>query len=45
MSAEFIQASSVISAYNGKRLAGNGMKIAKNLIEDDNPVVRILKFK
>lgn len=45
MSAEFIQASSVIGAYNGKRLAGNGMKIAKNLIEDDNPVVRILKFK
>ncbi|WFE85395.1 6-bladed beta-propeller [Parabacteroides chongii] len=45
MVAEFIQASSVISAYNGKRLAGNGMKIAKNLVEDDNPVVRIIKFK
>ncbi|MCL3853734.1 6-bladed beta-propeller [Parabacteroides sp. GYB001] len=45
MSAEFIQASSVIDAYNGKRLVGNGMKIAKNLVEDDNPVVRIIKFK
>lgn len=45
MSAEFIQVSSVIDAYNGKRLAGNGMKIAKNLVEDDNPVVRIIKFK
>lgn len=45
MYAEFIQASSVIDAYNGKRLAGNGMKIAKTLVEDDNPVVRILKFK
>lgn len=45
MSAEFIQASSVIDAYNGKRLVGNGMKVAKNLIEDDNPVVRIIKFK
>lgn len=45
MYAEFIQASSVIDAYNGKRLAGNGMKIAKKLVEDDNPVVRILKFK
>lgn len=45
MVAELIQVSSVIDAYKGKRLAGNGMKIAKNLMEDDNPVVRILKFK
>lgn len=45
MSADFIQASSVIDAYKGKRLKGNGMKIAKTLVEDDNPVVRILKFK
>ena len=45
MYAEFIQASSVIDAYKGKRLKGNGMKIAKTLVEDDNPVVRILKFK
>ncbi|WP_337942751.1 6-bladed beta-propeller [Parabacteroides sp.] len=45
MSAEFIPASSVIDAYNGKRLVGNGMKIAKHLVEDDNPVVRIIKFK
>lgn len=45
MYAEFIQASSVIDAYKGKRLKGNGPKIAKALVEDDNPVVRILKFK
>lgn len=45
MYAEFIQASSVIDAYKGKRLKGNGPKIAKTLVEDDNPVVRILKFK
>ena len=45
MSADFIQASSVIDAYKGKRLKGNGPKIAKALVEDDNPVVRILKFK
>lgn len=45
MYAEFISASSVIDAYNGKRLAGNGMEIAKKLVEDDNPVVRIVKFK
>lgn len=45
MYAEFIQASSVIDAYKGKRLKGNGSKIAKTLVEDDNPVVRILKFK
>lgn len=45
MAAELIQASSVIDAYNGKRLGGNGMKVAKNLMEDDNPVVRIVKFK
>lgn len=43
--AHLIQASSVIDAYNRKRLAGNGMKIAKTLLEDDNPVVRIIKFK
>ena len=45
MCAEFIDVSSMLSAYNRKRLAGNGMKIAKNLVEDDNPVVRIIKFK
>nr|WP_289395529.1 hypothetical protein [Parabacteroides goldsteinii] len=45
MVAEMIQASTVIEAYHGKRLAGNGMKIAKTLVEDDNPVIRIIKFK
>lgn len=45
MSAEFVEASSMIDAYKGKRLVGNGMKVAKNLVEDDNPVVRIITFK
>lgn len=45
MVAELIQASSVINAYKGKHLKGNGEKVAKKLQEDDNPVVRILKFK
>ncbi|SEG23118.1 6-bladed beta-propeller [Parabacteroides chinchillae] len=45
MAAELIQASSVIDAYKGKRLKGNGEKVAKKLLEDDNPVVRILTFK
>ena len=43
--AELIQPSSIIEAYQGKRLKGNGNKIAKTLQEDDNPVVRIIKFK
>lgn len=43
--AEFIDVSSMKEAYKGKRLVGNGMKVAKNLMEDDNPVVRIIKFK
>ena len=45
MAAEMIQASSMIEAYQKKRLVGNGNKVAKALVEDDNPVVRILKFK
>ena len=45
MCAEFTDVSLMKDAYNGKRLVGNGMKIAKNLMEDDNPVVRIIKFK
>ena len=45
MAAELIQASSVIDAYKNKQLKGNGEKVAKNLQEDDNPVVRIFKFK
>ena len=45
MCAEFIDVSSMKEAYKGKRLVGNGMKVAKNLMEDDNPVVRIIKFK
>ena len=45
MAAEMIQASSMIEAYQKKRLVGNGNKVAKTLAEDDNQVVRILKFK
>ena len=45
MAAEMIQASSMIEAYQKKRLVGNGNEVAKKLVEDDNPVVRILKFK
>lgn len=44
-SADLIEASSVLDAYKGKRLRGNGEQIAKRLKEDDNPVVRIIKFK
>ncbi|WP_293674710.1 6-bladed beta-propeller [uncultured Parabacteroides sp.] len=45
MAAELIQAQSMIEAYHKKRLVGNGNKVAEKLVEDDNPVVRILKFK
>jgi hypothetical protein len=42
MTAEFIQASSIINAYKKKQLKGD---FAMTLDEDDNPVVRIIKFK
>jgi len=45
MTAELVQAPVMIEAYQKKRLKGNGNKVAKGLIEDDNPVVRIIKFK
>lgn len=43
--AGLIQPSSIIDAYEKKRLNGNVDKFIKTLSEDDNPVVRILKFK
>lgn len=43
--AGLIQPSSIIDAYEKKRLNGNVDKFIKTLNEDDNPVVRILKFK
>lgn len=43
--ARLIQASTMINASKSKRLRGNGQKIAEVIMEDDNPVVRILKFK
>ena len=45
MSAEFVSASAMLEAYQKKRLKGNGNEVAKNLLEDDNQVVRILTFK
>ena len=45
MSAEFISAPAMLEAYRKNRLAGNGNEVAKNLLEDDNQVVRILTFK
>ena len=45
MTAQLIQAPAMIEAYQKKRLKGNGNKVAKELIEDDNPVVRIITFK
>ena len=44
-SAEFVSASAMLEAYQKKRLKGNGNEVAKNLLEDDNQVVRILTFK
>ncbi|WP_278704683.1 6-bladed beta-propeller [Parabacteroides goldsteinii] len=43
--ASLIQPSSIIDACEKKRLNGNVDKFIKTLSEDDNPVVRILKFK
>ena len=43
--ASLIQPSSIIDAYEKKRKKGNVEKFIKTLSEDDNPVVRILKFK
>lgn len=44
-SAEFVSAPAMLEAYQKKRLKGNGNEVAKNLLEDDNQVVRILTFK
>ncbi|MDR1340461.1 MAG: 6-bladed beta-propeller [Prevotellaceae bacterium] len=44
MTAELIQAPSIIDAYKKKQLKGNVEKFAATLDEDDNPVVRIIKF-
>ena len=43
--ANLIQPSSIINAYKKKQLKGNVEKFIKTLNEDDNPVVRIIKFK
>jgi len=46
MTAELIWPSSIINAYKAKQLKkGDIEKLAKTLDEDDNPVVRIIKFK
>lgn len=43
--AELKQPSEIINAYNRKLFKGDIEKLAKTLNEDDNPVVRIIKFK
>jgi hypothetical protein len=45
MIAELIWPERIINAYKAKRLKGDMEKLAKTLNEDDNPVVRIVKFK
>lgn len=43
--AGLIQPSSIINAYEKRQLNRNVEKFIKTLSEDDNPVVRIIKFK
>ena len=45
MTAELIWPSSLIDAYRTKQLKGDVAKLAMTLDEDDNPIVRIIKFK
>ena len=45
MAAELIPAPIMIEANKKKRLLGNGSEVARNLKDDDNQVVMILKFK
>ena len=45
MTAQLIWPSSIIDAYKEKKLQGDVEKLAKTLDEDDNPLVRIIKFK
>ena len=45
MTAELIWPSAIIDAYKEKKLKGDVEKLAKTLDEDDNPLVRIIKFK
>lgn len=44
-SAKLIQSSVMIRSNKAKRLSNNGRVVAEKLIDDDNPVVRIIKFK
>jgi len=45
MTAQLIWPMYIINAYKAKRLTKDMEKFAKTLDEDDNPVVRIVKFK
>jgi len=45
MTAQLIWPSSIIIAYKTKQLKGDIEKIAMTLNEEDNPIVRIIKFK
>jgi hypothetical protein len=45
MTANLISAPSIVEAYKMKRLKGNYEKIAAAVDEDDNQIVRVIKFK
>nr|WP_321522000.1 6-bladed beta-propeller [uncultured Macellibacteroides sp.] len=45
MTAQLVQAPSIINAYKRKKLEGKVEKVIKTLREDDNLVLRIIKFK
>jgi len=45
MTAQLVQAPSIINTYKRKQLNGKVEKFIKTLREDDNPVLRIIKFK
>ena len=45
MTANLIQVPTLITAYQEKRLKGELEKFVETLDEDDNPIVRIIKFK
>jgi hypothetical protein len=45
MTANLISAPSVVEAYKKKQLKGIYEKVAMTIEEDDNPIVRIIKFQ
>ena len=45
MTANLIQATSILKAYEKKQLKGNAEEFIGTLNENDNPVVRVVIFK